>query len=158
MEETFKQLGELLRAAVPTIVLFLLLYAVYHYVVHKPLQRILQERRNRTQGAIERARADIAAAESKASEYENRLRDAKLTIFRSLENRRHLAQQARSAAVAQARSRAEEQLKQAKAQIQQDVAVARQGLQGESERLSAEIIRTILQPAGVSQAPVVGGK
>lgn len=129
-------------------VLLLLLYAMYHYVVHRPLQRVLAERRNRTQGAVERARADIAAAEAKSIEYENRLREAKLAIFRAQEAKRHQAQQARSAAVEQARVRAAEQVKQAKAQIEQQVTEARAGLQGEVERLSNEIIRTILQPAG----------
>jgi F-type H+-transporting ATPase subunit b len=148
MNQTFSQLGELLRSAVPTMVLLLLLYAMYHYVVHRPLQRILAERRNRTQGAAERARADIAAAEAKSIEYENRLREAKLAIFRAQEAKRHQAQQARSAAVEQARVRASEQVKQAKGQIEQQVTEARAGLQGEVERLSNEIIRTILQPAG----------
>lgn len=148
MNQTFSQLGELLRSAVPTMVLLLLLYAMYHYVVHRPLQRVLAERRNRTQGAVERARADIAAAEAKSIEYENRLREAKLAIFRAQEAKRHQAQQARSAAVEQARVRAAEQVKQAKAQIEQQVTEARAGLQGEVERLSNEIIRTILQPAG----------
>jgi F-type H+-transporting ATPase subunit b len=148
MNQTFSQLGELLRSAVPTMVLLLLLYAMYHYVVHRPLQRILAERRNRTQGAAERARADIAAAEAKSIEYENRLREAKLAIFRAQEAKRHQAQQARSTAVEQARVRAAEQVKQAKGQIEQQVTEARAGLQGEVERLSNEIIRTILQPAG----------
>ena len=148
MNQTFSQLGELLRSAVPTMVLLLLLYAMYHYVVHRPLQRVLAERRNRTQGAVERARADIAAAEAKSIEYENRLREAKLAIFRAQEAKRHQAQQARSASVEQARVRASEQMKQAKTQNKQQVVEARAGLQGEVERLSNEIIRTILQPAG----------
>ena len=157
MNQTFSQLGELLRSAVPTMVLLLLLYALYHYIVHVPLQRVLAERRNRTQGAVERARADIAAAEAKSLEYENRLREAKLAIFRAQETKRHQAQQARADAVAQARSRAGEQVKQAKAQIQQQVQEARAGLQGEIDRLSNEIIRTILQPAG-SSTPAAGAR
>jgi len=88
MNQTFIQLGELLRSAVPTIVLLLLLYAMYHYVVHVPLQKVLAERRNRTQGAVERARADIASAEAKSIEYENRLHEAKLSIFREAESQK----------------------------------------------------------------------
>jgi F-type H+-transporting ATPase subunit b len=156
MNQTFIQLGELLRSAVPTIVLLLLLYAMYHYVVHVPLQRVLAERRDRTQGAVERARADIAAAEAKSLEYENRLREAKLAIFRAQEAKRHQAQQARTDAVAQARSRASEQVKQARATLEQQVVEARAGLQGEVERLSNEIIRSILQPAGA--APATGAR
>ncbi len=158
MNQTLIQLGELLRAAVPTIVLLLLLYAVYHYVLHVPLQKVLAERRNRTQGAVERARADIAAAEAKAAEYENRLREAKLAIFRAQESKRHQAQQARTEAVAEARKRADEQVKAAKAQIQKDMEDARAGLQGEAERLATAIIQSVLQPAGTGRAPAVGGQ
>lgn len=165
MDQTLRQVGELLLGAIPTVVLLLLLYAVYHYVLHKPLQRVLEERRNRTQGAIERARADIAAAEAKAAEYEERLREAKLAIFRQQETRRQQAQQARQAAVAQARTRAEEQVKAVRAQIAQEIAAAKHSLQQESERLADQIIRTVLQGAGSSlqtagtgHAPVAGGK
>jgi len=158
MNQTFSQLGELLRSAVPTIALLLLLYAMYHYLVHRPLQRVLAERRNRTQGAVERARADIAAAEAKASEYENRLREAKLAIFRQQEAKRHQAMQARAAAVAQAKSRADEQVQQAKTALQAEAATARTSLQGEIERLSTEIIRSILNPARSGAAPAAGGR
>ena len=158
MNQTLVQLGELLRSAVPTIVLLLALYAVYHYVLHLPLQRVLAERRNRTQGAVERARADIAAAEAKATEYETKLRDAKMTIFRQQEAKRHQAQQLRSEAVAKARKQADEQVKSAKAKLQAEVAEARAGLQSEAERLSQQIIRTILKPAGTGTAPAAGGR
>jgi F-type H+-transporting ATPase subunit b len=117
----------------------------------------LEERRAKTVGAIERARADVAAAETKTAEYENRLREAKLTIFKMQEARRKEAQAARAAAVAEARERAGAQVRQARESIASDIAAAKVSLQAEAERLANEIIRTILQPAE-SQAPAVGGK
>lgn len=138
--------------------LLLLLYLLYHVLVHKPLERVLAERRTRTEGAIEKARADIAAAEARSLEYENRLRDAKIAIFKALEGRRQQALQARSAAVAQARAKAEAQVKEAKQSIERDVVSAKAGLQSEVERLASEIIRTILRPAGSGQAPAAGGQ
>jgi F-type H+-transporting ATPase subunit b len=157
MDLILRQVGELLLGAVPTVVLLLLLYLVYHFLVHRPLERVLEERRAKTIGAIERARADVAAAEAKTAEYENRLREAKLSIFKMQEGRRKEAQAARAAAVGEARERAGAQVKQARESIASDIAAAKVSLQGESERLANEIIRTILQPAG-SQAPAVGGK
>lgn len=156
MDPLLKQVGELLLGAVPTAVLLLLLYAIYTALVGKPLKRVLEQRRERTEGAVLKARADIAAAEDKTQEYEQRLRDARLAIFKAQEARRQLAQKARAAAVAQARERAQEQIRQARAAIEQDMATARHSLQGESEQLASEIIRTILRPAGV--APAVGGQ
>lgn len=156
MEQTLKQLGELLLGAVPTMLLLLLLYGFYSALVYKPLRRVLAERRSRTEGAVEKARADIAAAESKTFEYEAKLREAKLAIFRSQEARRQQAQQARADAIAKARSDADRLVEQAKKQIQEESAVVRQGLQADSERLASEIIRTILQPAGSAEAPAAG--
>ena len=157
MDQILRQVGELLLGAVPTVVLLLLLYVVYHFLVHRPLERILEERRAKTSGAIERARADVAAAEAKTTEYENRLREAKLAIFRMQETRRKEAQAARAAAVAEARERASAQVKQSLESIASDIATAKVTLQTESERLANEIIHTILKPTG-SQAPAVGGQ
>jgi F-type H+-transporting ATPase subunit b len=156
MDPLLKQVGELLLGAIPTVILLLLLYALYTSLVGKPLKRVLDQRRERTEGAILKARADIAAAEARTQEYEQRLRDARLAIFKVQEARRQAAQKARAAAVAEARERAQEQIRQARAAIEQDMAAARQALQAESEQLASEIIRTILRPAGV--APAVGGQ
>ena len=121
--------------------------ALYAALVHKPLTRVLAERRSRTEGAIERARADIAAAEARTTEYEQRLREARVAVFKSQEARRQQALQARAAAVAQARSKAQAQVEQARAAIETEKTAAQAGLQAESSRLAAEIIRTVLQPA-----------
>jgi F-type H+-transporting ATPase subunit b len=156
MDPLLKQVGELLLGAIPTAALLLLLYAIYAALVGKPLKRVLEQRRERTEGAVLKARADISAAEGKTQEYEQRLREARLAIFKVQESRRQAAQKARAATVAQARERAHEQIREARAAIEQDMAAARLSLQAESEQLASEIIRTILKPAGV--APAVGGQ
>jgi len=132
--------------------MFLLLYAIYSALVGNPLRKLLDERRQRTEGAVLKARADIAAAESKTQDYEQRMREARLAIFKAQEVRRQAAQKARAAAVAEARERAQQQIREARAAIDQDMAVARQSLKAESEALASEIIRTILKPAGAASA------
>jgi len=156
MDTTLRQVGELLLGAIPTIVLLLLLYAIYNLVVRKPLMRMLNQRREKTEGAILKARSDVSAAEAKTQDYEHRLREARAAIFKAQEARRHQAQQARAEALAQARARAQEQIRQARAAIEQDMAAARSSLQAEVDRLAAEIIRTVLRPAGT--APAIGGQ
>lgn len=155
MDETLRQIGELLLGSVPTIIFFLLLYAFYTVLVHKPLTRVLAERYGRTQGAIEKARADVAAAEARTAEYEQRLRDARVALFKSQESRRAQASQVRAAAVAQARDRAKAQVEQARAALEQEKLAARNSLEGEVGRLASEIIRTVLEP-GLAQAPAGG--
>src|SRR6202790_3092797 len=88
MDETLRQLGELLLGSVPTVILLALLYALYTSIVHKPLQRVLAERRSKTEGAVEKSRADIAAAEARTAEYEQKLREARAAVFRAQEARR----------------------------------------------------------------------
>jgi F-type H+-transporting ATPase subunit b len=150
MDETLRQLGELLLGSIPTIIMLVLLYAIYSVVVHKPLSRLLAERRAKTEGAVEKARADIAAAEAKTSEYEQRLRDARLALFKSQEAGRQAALQARSQAVAAARAKAQDQVKQAREAIEREKIAAQEGLQTESARLATEIVRTVLRPVTAS--------
>jgi F-type H+-transporting ATPase subunit b len=147
MDETLKQVGELLLGSIPTIIFMVLLYGVYTILVHKPLVKVLAERRGRTEGAIEKARADIAAAEARTAEYEQRLREARMAVFKGQEARRQQALQARTVALAEARAKAQVQVELARAAIEKDGLAAQAGLQAESGRLAAEIIRTVLQPA-----------
>jgi F0F1-type ATP synthase, subunit b len=146
MDQILRQLGELLLGAIPTVLLLAVLYILYNSLVYRPLTAVLAERRNRTQGAMEKARADIAAAESRTADYEQRLREARQKIFKNQEARRQQATQVRSQAVNQARSRAQEQVKQARVGIDEDVQQAAAKLQSDAERLAVEIVRTVMRP------------
>ncbi len=151
MDETLRQLGELLLGAVPTVILLALLYALYTTIVHKPLRRVLEERRSKTEGAVEKSRADIAAAEARTAEYEQRLREARAVVFRAQEARRQAALQARTNAVNEARSKAQAQVQAAKEDIENDRATAQAGLQADVAALAQEIMRRVLQPAGAGR-------
>ena len=150
-----KQLGGLLLGSVPTIIFVLSLWGAYTVLVHRPLVKVLAERRSRTEGAIEKAQADIAKAEARTADYEQRLRDGRIAVFKGQEARRQLALQARAEAVAEARTRAQAQVEQARAAIEADKATAQASLEVESGKLAAAIIHIVLQPA--AQSPVGGG-
>jgi F-type H+-transporting ATPase subunit b len=151
MDQTLRQLGELLLGAVPTVILLALLYALYTVIVHNPLRRVLDERRSKTEGAVEKSRADIAAAEARTSEYEQRLREARAKVFHAQEARRKAALDARTAALNEARNQGQAEVQAAKADIQKDREAAQAGLQGEAQALAAEIIRRVLEPAGAGR-------
>jgi F-type H+-transporting ATPase subunit b len=155
MDETLRQIGELLLGSVPTIICFLLLYGLYTVLVHKPLVRVLAERHARTQGAIEKAKSDVATAEARTAEYEQKLRDARLALFKSQEARRAKAAQARADAVAEARKQAQARIEQARVAIEAEKSAAMSSLEAEAGRLASEIIRTVLEPA-LAQAPAGG--
>jgi F-type H+-transporting ATPase subunit b len=147
MDEILGQLGGLLLGSIPTILFMVLLYAIYTILVHKPLVRVLAERRNKTEGALEKARADIAASEARTADYEQRLREARMAVFKSQEAYRQQALQARAAALAEARAKAQAQVEQAREAIEKDKLAVQAGLEAESARLATEIIRTVLKPA-----------
>jgi len=151
MDQTLHQLGELLLGSVPTVILLTLLYGLYTTIVHKPLRRVLDERRSKTEGAVEKSRADIAAAEARTSEYEQKLREARAAVFRKQEEKRQAVVQARANAVNEARTKAQTQVQAAKADIESDRASAEKGLQGEAGALAQEIVKRVLQPAGAGR-------
>ena len=155
MDQTLRQLGELLLGAVPTVILLATLYILYTFLVHRPLSVVLVERRNRTQGAMEKARADIAAAEARTAEYEQRLREARQKVFKNQEARRRQANQSRNQAVNEARTHAQAQVKQARAAIEVDKQQAMSKLQSDAARLATDIVRTVLRPVA-SPSPVGG--
>ena len=156
MDQTLRQLGELLLGAVPTVIMLGTLFVLYTVLVHRPLMAVLAERRSRTQGAMEKARADIAAAEGRTSDYEQRLREARVKLFKNQEARRQQALQSRTEVVNQARGRAQEQVKEARAGIEQAKQQALVTLQAETGRLASEIVRTVLRP--VAAPSEVGGR
>ena len=151
MDQTLRQLGELLLGSVPTVILLALLYALYTTIVHKPLQRVLAERRSKTEGAVEKSRADIARAEERTAEYEQKLREARAVVFRAQETKRQAVLQARTNALNEARSKAQAQVQAAKKDIENDRAAAEAGLPADAAALAQEIMRRVLQPAGAGR-------
>jgi F-type H+-transporting ATPase subunit b len=152
MDDILRQLGELLLGSVPTVILLALLYALYSAIVHKPLQRVLEERRSKTEGAVEKSRADIAAAEARTAEYEQKLREARAVVFRAQEAKRQAVLQARRNALNEARSKAQAQVQAAKKDIENDRVAAEAGLPADAAALAQEIMRRVLQPAGAGRS------
>ena len=154
MEALLQSLENFFLGAVPTVILFLLLYAVYRVLVHVPLRKVLAERQNLTEGTQAKAKADIAAAAAKTSEYEGKLRDARMSVFKAQEQRRQHLLQARDAAIADARERTHKRISEARAGLEKEVAQSRERLQTDAEGLAAEVMRSVLKP--VAAVPVGG--
>jgi F-type H+-transporting ATPase subunit b len=155
MDQVLRQVGELLLGSIPTVLFMLALWGSYSILVHKPLTRVLADRHAKTEGAVERARADIAAAEARTAEYEQRLREARVALFKSQEERRKKAMETRAATLEQARERARAEIEKGRAAIEQDKVAAQEGLQDDTTRLAAEIVRVVLQP-GTASTPAGG--
>src|SRR6185437_10209334 len=118
MDETLRQLGELLLGSIPTIVLFGIVWIAYRVIVHGALKRALTQRRSQTVGAAEIAKADVVIAEQKTAEYEGKLHEARHAIYKSQEARRQQILDRKTIALAQAKEAAGTEVMDARAEIQ----------------------------------------
>jgi F-type H+-transporting ATPase subunit b len=144
MDETLHQLGALLLGSVPTIFLFLLIVVLYRFLVYGPLTRVLDERRERTEGAIEQANAAMAAAAAKTQEYEAQLRAARSRIFQARQLKQQQWNRERDSAVAEAHETAQRQVEEAKSALQAQSTIARRTIEESIDVLAGEILRAIL--------------
>jgi F-type H+-transporting ATPase subunit b len=144
MEDIVQQVGALLLGAVPTILLFVVLVAAYQLLVQGPLNRVLAERRARTEGAVENAHKAIADAEAKAAEYADKLRLARAEIFKMREQRSKQRNAEREAALDAARKAAGAKAGDARAEIDAETERARQSIQGSAGELANQVVRAVL--------------
>ena len=144
MDEIIQQVGTLLLGAIPTALLFIVLVLCYQFLVQKPLTRTLDERRARTEGAIEDAHRAIARAEARAAEYANKLRQARAEIFKIREQRIKQWNAERDAALDSARKSAGLTVSQAKAELETEAGNARQAIQASAADLASQVVRAVL--------------
>jgi F-type H+-transporting ATPase subunit b len=144
MEDIVQQVGALLLGAVPTILLFVVLVAAYQLLVQGPLNRVLAERRARTEGAVENAHKAIADAEAKAAEYADKLRLARAEIFKMREQRSKQRNAEREAALDAARKAAGAKAGDARAEIDAETERARQSIPGSAGELANQVVRAVL--------------
>jgi F-type H+-transporting ATPase subunit b len=152
MDAILKQLGELLLSSIPAIFALLIVWAGYRRIVYTRLQQVLAERQSLTEGAVQRAREEIAQAEERTAEYERQVREARTQIFQAQEAHNRRSMEERGRALADARQKADAMVKSARATVEQEVLSAKAALQQQTESLANEIIETVLKPA------VAGGR
>jgi F-type H+-transporting ATPase subunit b len=150
MQETLRQIGELLLSSIPTILCLLVVWTAYRFMVHVPLHQVLARRHALTEGAVEQARKEIASAEARTAEYEQKVRAARAQIFKTQESYRKHVMDERARAVAEARKQAEQMIKSARRAVQQEVEAAKAGLDKQADMLADQVILSVLRPgAGV---------
>lgn len=144
MEDIVQQVGALLLGAVPTILLFVVLVVAYQLLVQGPMNRVLAERRARTEGAVENAHRAIADAEAKATEYAEKLRLARAEIFKMREQRAKQRNAEREAALDETRKAAGAKVTQARTEIDSEADHARKTIQGSAGELANQVVRAVL--------------
>jgi F-type H+-transporting ATPase subunit b len=147
MNEILNKLGGLVLGAVPTMCFFLMLVVAYGFLVRRPLEKVLAERRSRTTGAMDQAHASISEAESKTAEYEERVRRARGEVVAARDQRLKQWQAEREQALHEAREATAERVRAGRAEIDESVAQARRDIENVSMELGEQIVRAVM-PAG----------
>ncbi len=144
MEQTLQALGGILLKSIPTIVFLIILHFYLKAVLFGPLDRILKQRRELTEGARKVAQDSLAAAARKADEYEAKLRDARAVVYKEQEEMRKRWLEEQGDEVAQARTRMEASVKTAREALAADAAAAQASLKDASSALADQIAETVL--------------
>ncbi len=145
MGEILRQLGDLFLQAVPTVLIVFLFYLFLRANFFKPLERVMQERQERTVGAQRAAEAGQAAAQEKVRAYQEALKKARAQVYAEQDVARRKLLEERNAQLREARNRAAEEVHAAKERIQEELAAERQKLDPASSQLAADIARMILE-------------
>ena len=140
----FKQVGDIIVRAVPAFIVFVLLHLYLKKMIFKPLEGVLEERRKKTQGAVEASEALVREAANRMDTYEHALSEARAVIYKEQEANRRLlaAQQAENTSLA--RQKVNQRIEEARTSIQAEVDQAMAQLTAEAERLAEGIAGAIL--------------
>ena len=144
MGEVVAALGELLLKALPTFVLVVLLHFYLKAVYFRPMQRMLEQRYEATEGARRRAEESLAKASEKAAEYEAAVRTARGEIYREREEFRARLRAEQADTVRQAKLNADTLVREAKQQLSAELSSAKATLERHTETLANQIVQAVL--------------
>lgn len=145
MEKTLQDLADLVLAAIPTVILVIVLHIYLKFVFFRPLEKVLAQRDAATKGAVHDAEASLKRAEDKASEYDAALRRARTEIFQAQDAERQKLRKEQQDALASARQKAVGLIADARQQIAAEAANARLSLSAQTETLASQIAAAVLK-------------
>ena len=139
MDATLRALGQILLNALPTFLLVFILYFYLKRVFFKPMERVLRQRFEATEGARKLAEQALARASARTAQYEAAIRAARSEIYQTQEQFYKQFQESQAAEIVAARESAEKHVHEAKAGLARAVEAAKTSLTQASEKLAAEI-------------------
>jgi F0F1-type ATP synthase membrane subunit b/b' len=143
--EILHQLGELFLQALPTSIIVFLFYFFMRWGFFTPIQKAMDERTARIEGA----RAEAAKAEAEAKKeldtYNDELRKARGEIYAEQEAARQAVLDERGRLLKAMRSRAQEDVAAGKKKIAAETEAARVEVERNIPALAGEIARLIIE-------------
>ena len=142
--ESLIALKGILLQAIPTVILVWILYFYVSRFFVVPLQKVLRQRRESTEGLRQAAEQRLSQAEQKTAAYEEALRSSAAEMYRQQEQDRQKAMERRAEILRQARQRAEEAIAQGRQEVRREADAAKKALESESEQMAQWITRAVL--------------
>jgi F0F1-type ATP synthase membrane subunit b/b' len=152
--EILHQLAELFLQAVPTVVIVFLFYLFMHWAFFTPIQKAMAERDAKIEGARREAAALEAEAGKELQDYTERLRKVRGELYAEQEAARQVVLDERARLLKAMRSRALEEVADAKKKIAAEQVSARHEVESQTDSLAAEIVRVILENPSPTQGAV----
>ena len=152
--EILHQLAELFLQAVPTVVIVFLFYLFMRWAFFTPIQKAMAERDARIEGARREAAALEAEAGKELQDYNERLRKVRGELYAEQEAARQVVLDERARLLKAMRSRALEEVAEAKKKIAAEQVSARHEVESQTDSLAAEIVRVILENPSPTQGAV----
>jgi len=119
---------EIDQSLVLQIVNFIIFLVILNYLIFKPVVRVLEERRQRIDGTMEKAQEMESEIEKKLEEYEGRINEAKA-----------LAANEREALRREGENLSEEIVEKARMALARDIPIVRDQIARESDRVRREL-------------------
>lgn len=146
MGQVITQLGHLFAHTIPTVIIVIFLLAFLDRLFFKPLARTLDARAKATNGALAEARQQAAEAEERLRGYERAIQAARQEIYHYREEARNKALSEREQRLQEARAHAQSMVKDARADLAKEAAVAKATLRTAVDLLASEVTNSFFAP------------
>lgn len=148
--EIVRQLEDLFLQALPTVVIVFIFYLVMRSTFFGPLQRAMDERARRIDGAKAEAAAAQAAARGEMDRYHEALKKARAEVYSEQESARQAVLDERAKLLRALRARTQEMVQEAKQRIAAESATARAEIERQIPALAGQISKMILDRTALS--------
>jgi F-type H+-transporting ATPase subunit b len=145
MGQTLQALGGILLQAIPTIVLLLIVHLYLKFMFFRPVQEVLEKRREATEGARESAAAMLKSAAEKAASLETALRNARAEIYQENDEMRRRWIGEQSSRLEEARRQSRDMIHRASRQLETETTDAKKTLAAAADSLAEDITRSLLE-------------
>jgi F-type H+-transporting ATPase subunit b len=145
MDTMLHDLGQLLLRAVPTFLLVIALDFYLKYMFFKPLEKVLQQRYDATEGARKLAAEALELVAAKTAQYEAALRAARSEVYQAQEQAHRQLAEHQAGELLATRQRTEQIVRDAQRQLAEDAEVLKRELAAGSDALANQIADSILR-------------